>query len=103
MKIAKNSFLLAVIFILSSCSKEGSQFIGKWQNVARASDKLEIVQNGKNFLVVIQGKQTPATYTNGNLEIRTNQMGLATITISYIEKDDKLVINGFNAEFIRDE
>ena len=89
-------FLLAAIFVVVSCSRKGSEFLGKWQHASNSVEKLEITKNGDNYLVIIGGKETPATYSNGNLEIKTNQLGMETITISYIAKDDKIIFNGFN-------
>lgn len=105
MKFIKIFLAVFVITALSiSCSKKGSEFFGKWRHVTNHSAKLEIIKNGDNYLVIINGKETPAIYNNGNLEIKTNQLGMETITISYIEKDDKIIVNGFNGpqELVRD-
>ena len=97
MKSSRCSLLLILTLLVSvSCSKKGSEFLGKWQHVSNPNAKLEILQNGDNYLVIIDGKETPATFNNGNLEIKTNQLGFETITINYIEKDDKIIVNGFN-------
>ena len=96
--------LLSVIIFFISCSKKGSEFIGKWKSISNPSEKIEIIANGENFLVRIAGKEIPATYNNGNLEIKTYQLGMETVDISYIEKDDKLSLPGFRGQeyFVRD-
>ena len=96
--------LLVLILVLCSCAKKGSEFVGKWKSISNPSEKIEIIANGENFLVRIAGKEIPATYNNGNLEIKTYQLGMETVDISYIEKDDKLSLPGFRGQeyFVRD-
>lgn len=96
MKLLKSLFLLFIIFISISCSKKGSEFLGKWKNASNPSEVIEIIANGENYIMKASGKEIPATFNNGNLEIKTNQLGMETITITYVEKDDKIIVNGFN-------
>lgn len=104
MKLLANTFLLLSIqLILISCSKESESFIGKWKHVKNPNAKIEIISNGENFLVIANGKENPATYNKGNLEIRTNQIGFEILQISYEEKDDKLLVNDVSGiqEYVR--
>ncbi len=96
--------LLLLITLFTSCSKKGSEFLGKWKSISNPLETMEISANGENFLVRIAGKEIPATYSNGNLQIKTYQLGMETVDINYIEKDDQLSLPGFRGQeyFVRD-
>lgn len=94
MKLLVKTFLLFfVLFFIVSCSKEGEGFVGKWKHIMNPKTQIEIVSNGDNFIVIENGKEYPATYTKGNLEIRTNQAGFEIVQINYVVKDDKVIVN----------
>lgn len=101
--LAKTFLLFGFLLFIISCSKEGESFIGKWKHVKNPNATIEIIANGENFLVIANGKENPATYNKGNLEIRTNQLGFEILQISYIEKDDKLIVNAVSGpqEYVR--
>jgi hypothetical protein len=104
MKSLKYFFWVFVLISISvSCSKKGSEFLGKWKHASNQIEVIEIISNGDNYIMKASGKEIPATFNNGNLEIKTNQLGMETITITYVEKDDKIIVNGFNGpqELIR--
>ena len=87
------ALLLACFFILSSCQKSESEFLGKWVNV-KNGNRMEITRNGEQFLISAGGGKADATYKDGRLEL-VHPYG--TTVITYIKDSDRLsmpTING---------
>lgn len=88
--------LLLTLSFLSACSN-GSEYVGKWQNLEKKADVIEIVRNGTDFLVLktspdlftgrMKTSRIPLQYQNNTLKL---DAGFMSATISYIEKTDTL-------------
>jgi hypothetical protein len=78
--------LLFLAVFITACSKQGSQFAGKWVNTTDPCDKIEITRNGGQFLI---GK-APATFKDdGTLQA---PYALGAITVTYIKSSETLVL-----------
>lgn len=102
----KTLYAIALVVLLSACNKGGDEFLGKWVSVKWKEYKLEIVQNGDNFLV----KETRPNFVDGKLQninkpatikdgILSTGAGLDQNTMAVDKKTGHLV-NG-NTEFER--
>lgn len=105
-----NNKLLRLILIplsltLASCSSNaGSEFLGKWQNINVNNDKLEIVKNGDDFLVM-RTSLSLMTFKNATeklpmqLEDRVLKLdaGIMSAAITYIETTDTLSAAGLQS------
>jgi len=94
-------FILVISIMIISCSSKGSNYIGKWQNVTKHSDIIEITKNGDNYLVKDRRDQATAILTDAGLEIKAPLVG--TIVITYIENKDCILVPGLegNQEYKR--
>lgn len=86
------ALLLASFFILSSCQKTGSEFLGKWVNL-KNRNKMEITRSGNEFLISAGGGQAVANFKDGRLEL-VHPYG--TTIITYIKESDRLSIPAIN-------
>lgn len=83
---------------LSACGN-GSEFVGKWQNVNKKTDAIEIVRNGSDFLVLrksenlmtgkMETSKIPLQYKDNTLKL---DMGFLSATLSYIKATDSLAM-----------
>ena len=96
-----NLTLFITLFMLAGCSS-GSEFIGKWQNVKKKSDVIEIVRNGSDFLVIKSSKdlltgqmetsKIPLKFIDNTLKL---EAGLFSATLNYIKATDTLSNTSF--------
>jgi len=96
----KIAALLAVgAVILAGCSKkpDGSEFVGTWYN-ADKGEKIQITQNGPNFLMheLATAKNAkpsdatlPAVYQDGLLKLMVQDH---SISITHVQADDTIVL-----------
>ena len=96
-------FAVLIVVVMSffiGCGKPGDEYVGKWQNTRNASDQIEIIRNGSNFLVKktsrgFAGKEhtttVPATVKDGILQ---SQSGPITASLTYIKSTGKLTTPG---------
>ncbi len=83
---------LSLSLLIVGCSFHGSQFIGKWVNTKNASDTMEIIRNGEQYLLISSdGSKHGATYKDGFLQIPS---GMGTTTLTYIKSSDTLIAPG---------
>lgn len=90
--------MLAVTLTLTACGN-GSEFVGKWQNVNKKTDAIEIVKNGSDFLVVrnsenlmtgkMETSKIPLQYKDKTLKL---DMGFLSATLSYVKASDSLAM-----------
>lgn len=88
--------LFITLFLLAACSN-GSEFVGKWQNVKKKSDAIEIVRNGSDFLLLktspslMTGKletgKIPLQYKDNSLKL---DAGFMSATLSHVKSTDTL-------------
>ena len=78
--------LLFLAVLTVACSRQGSEYLGKWVNTTKPSDTMEITRNGEQYL--LSGK-VPATYKDGALQVAGP---FGTITLTYIKSSDTLVL-----------
>lgn len=96
-RIASFTMLVAAL-TLTACSN-GSEFVGKWQNVSKKTDAIEIVKNGSDFLVLrdsqnfFTGKtetsKIPLQFKDNTLKL---DMGFLSATLSYVKATDSLAM-----------
>jgi hypothetical protein len=84
--------LLLFSLLITGCSSQGSEFVGKWVNTKNPSDVMEITRNGEQFLILSSHDKLGATYKDGALQV-PSVMG--TITVTYIKSSDTLIAPGF--------
>lgn len=92
---------LSLVLLLVSCSKRGSEYIGKWQTTQGGKNQIEIVRNGDNFLVGLSGnaQKLPAVFKDGTLQVPGS--GAA---VTYVKDTGKLIFEvpfGGTVEFSR--
>ena len=102
--------LLVVTLTWLGCSKAGTEYLGKWQNMKNKNDQFEIVRNGDNFLVTkttrgFSGKPSSTTVScvlkDGVLQSTGT---FATATLTHIKATDRLTTPGMfggNVEYER--
>ena len=54
------SIVLLSVAVLSGCRSTGSEFLGTWVSRANPGDSFEIVRNGREYLIVSQGRKIGA-------------------------------------------
>lgn len=96
-----NFILFLTLLTLAACSN-GSEFVGKWQNVKKKADVIEIVRNGSDFLVIKSSKdlltgqmetsKIPLKFVDNTLKL---EAGLFSATLSYIKSTDTLSNTSF--------
>ena len=86
------ALLFACFFILSSCQKSGSEFLGKWVNV-KNGNRMEITRDGEQFVISAGGGKVGATYKDGRLEL-VHPYG--TTIITYLKDTDRLSMPAIN-------
>ena len=96
-KFISFTILMALLF-LTACSN-GSEFVGKWQNVSKKADAIKIVKNGSDFLVLrdsenfFTGKtetsKIPLQFKDNTLKV---DMGFLSATLSYVKSTDSLAM-----------
>ncbi|MDO9392972.1 MAG: hypothetical protein Q7T42_03230 [Methylotenera sp.] len=90
--------VFTTLFLLAGCGN-GSEFLGKWQNVKKKSDAIEIVRNGSDFLLLknsrdlMTGKletgKIPLQYKDNSLKLDAGFMGA---TLSHMKSNDALYL-----------
>ena len=85
-KLIQSLLFLAVL--TTACSRQGSEFVGKWVNTTDPCNKIEITRNGEQFLIGKAPDIHPATYKDGTLQVPT---ALGAIPVAYIQSSDTLV------------
>jgi len=101
-KYALVSVVLSLVLAFSACSKQGSEYLGKWQDPANPnSGTLEVSRNGDNYLIKItapgffggkpQTTTTSAVAKDGLLHME-GAMGGTVLT--YVKATDGLLISG---------
>ena len=93
------SILFLVLIMLVGCSKPGSQFEGKWVNVTKKDDKLEIKRNGDGFILITsffngftgktESHEVPATLTNDTIKVS----GFLGTVDFVVDKSSGMLIN----------
>ena len=102
----RKRFILFVVLTLSlasaACAKNGSEYLGKWQDPARPnSGTLEIDRNGDGYLVKItvpgmfggkpQTTTVPAVAKDGSLQMEGALQGT---TLTRVKDTDGLLLSG---------
>ena len=89
----KISFVVLFCVIVLACSaSNGSEFIGKWQNIQNSNDTMEFIKNGKSFLLVTQNHKVFLTLQPDGTLLLTGPGGSAVF--SHVKKSDTIIING---------
>src|SRR5579871_4522508 len=99
---------LAVTIGSLGCSKAGSEYLGKLQNVKNKNDQFDIVRNGDNFLVtkINASSGRPGTTLTCVLKdgVLQSTGGFGRATLTYVKATDRLTtpgIFGGNIEYER--
>ena len=90
--------LFVIASLMSGCSgsDEGAEYVGKWTNVKKPTEIIEISRNGKNFLVKLNDKTTtPGRLKDGIFVIE----GVFTLTFAVDKANGNLV--GMGETFAR--
>ena len=89
----KISFVVLFCVMVMACStSNGSEFIGKWQNIQNSNDTMEFIKNGKSFLLVTQHRKVPITLKPDGTLVLTGRN--ESIVFSYVKKSDTIIIRG---------
>jgi hypothetical protein len=89
----KISFVVLFCMIVLACSaSNGSEFIGKWQNIQNSNDTMEFIKNGKSFLLVTKIHKVPVTLQPDGTLVLIGLGGSAVFT--YVKKSDTIIIKG---------
>ncbi len=86
---------VVALLVLGGCgSKEGDEFVGKWQST-KTSQSVEITRNDDGFIIAnttgggMKGAVISASYRNGSLEVDT---GGHTEDIAYDRQHDLIIL-----------
>ena len=89
----KISFVVLFCVIVLACSaSNGSEFIGKWQNIQSSNDTMEFIKNGKSFLLVTKTRKLPVTLQPDGTLVLTGPRGSAVF--SHVKKSDTIIVRG---------
>lgn len=95
---------LMSLALLSACSQEGDEYVGKWVHSEYKDHTMEIVRNGDNYLIrtsepgfrVPRTASYPATSKEGILQIST---GFGAVSLAVDESTGRLVRG--RAEYVK--
>jgi hypothetical protein len=94
---ARNLFVFVTLAILVGCASPGSKYVGKWQTVVSPHSPMEIVENGKGFLI-----KTPASFFSPKSTIAASLTkddtlevsGLLGAVVVYVKSTNHLIVPG---------
>ena len=87
------ALVLLVATVGTGCGGgQGSNFLGKWENIKNPRDTMEIVRNGDQFLIIEGSNRVGAVLKDGSLEV-AGMMG--AIRLTHIKSSDTLTAPGF--------
>ena len=89
----KISFVVLFCVMVMACStSNGSEFIGKWQNIQNSNDTMEFIKNGKSFLLVTKTRKLSVTLQPDGTLILIGPGGSAVF--SHVKQSDTIIIRG---------
>ena len=80
------------MIVLACSASNGSEFIGKWQNIQNSNDTMEFIKNGKLFLLVTKNFRVSVTLQPDGTLILTGPK--KSLVFSYVKKSDTIIIRG---------
>jgi hypothetical protein len=87
-----NFIVLFCLIVLACSASNGSEYIGKWQNIQNSIDTFEFIKNGKSFLVITKSRKVPVTLQpDGTLVLAGRN---ESVVFSYVKKSDTIIIRG---------
>jgi hypothetical protein len=87
------TFSLAAALLFSACKDNSYKFLGAWYATIDDSTPMNVSQNGKNFIVEINGTKVPATYDEKN-DMLVVDMGKGSSEMIIDKKLNSLLWNG---------
>jgi hypothetical protein len=84
--------VLFCVIVLACSASNGSEFIGKWQNIQNSNDTMEFIKNGKSFLLVTPNHKVPVTLQPDGTLVITGRKG--SVVFSHVKKSDTIIIRG---------
>ena len=87
-----NFVVLFCVMVLACSASNGSEFIGKWQNIQNSNDTFEFIKNGKSFLLVTKSRKVPVTLQPDGTLVLTGRN--ESVVFSHVKKSDTIIIRG---------